>query len=826
MFTLHIEITEQNFDILFSQPVRLCLPVEDKTGLALLSTWLVSGGLLRPEEAARLAGVSVPIILARCAEYQATRSSLSLVDRRHFNPGQQTAYRMEAYRSAAVSRWTLNLLTGESNSGRHLAVQLEEAVDDRTIDRFLNGNGLRQAEAAGLRQEVEAYLRQLQQAAYWAGGRREPLVGVYDAPPETGWEVATEATATTALSTAHLVINGAYETLERLNVPDEGVTSNCRFWHALLTFLAVSDGDRLSRVRRFAWERVRGLLGGRKGLSASFLRGRLRRVADAARDESVTVSRGAEQAETISRLQDYQEEAIAQRVRRRSVQARAVWLDDLVNSVSRRERIARAWHGTKHWAVKAFRRHIVRDVETKHAVTCPLSRSNITPLAVLRQVESLINGGLSRVEPLRRLGRIITDRWWSTKECLSHAEGEGTGLVAWGKETQSVRAALGALGPVDEQWEPVGASQGQEEEVIGWLLDTEAAPYQLPQSVRFIAFETADGRRLGFFAPGVSREEVPALTLLEELHGRSWVESLLKELNRRLQLPNFGGGAARPVVEEPGLPGLSAPQALRKLFRQRSQARGRQRRAQEKLAAMEAELTRRTEQSGEAPAPGELSLLSQAELKGLCRRYQGQIERAQAQLWELEALIAWYEGRACLISLDPTYELDLSPEVILTQLKLDIHTAHQTLLEEFIEQALQPVLWEEAQRQAEARQRGGARSTARGREEKPLSTDVKELYETKVTNLQRETILHQLLHQEGYFLYHPQERVMISVAYPFREQRMQAAYERYCVILNRKQVRVPIDRDEKWLLLFTWAERGPPPSGDSNDAPIPSKNHL
>lgn len=467
MSTLRIEITEQNFDILFSQPFRLSLPQEDKTGLVCLSTWLVAGGLLTPEEAAQVAGVSVTIILARCAEYQATRSSLSLVDRRHFNPGQQTAYRMEAHQSAAVSQWTLNLLTGESNSGRHLAVQMEGVVDDRTIDRFLNRSGLRHAEAAGLRQEVEAYLRQLQQAAYWAGVRWEPLAGVYDTPPEMGWEVATEAAVTAALTTVHLTLNGAYAALERLDVPDEGVTSNRRFWHTLLTFLAVSGGGRLSHVRRFTWERVRGLLAGRKGLSASFLRGRLRRVADAARDETVIVSRGEGATETISRLQDYQEESIAQRVRRGLVQARAVWLDDLVNGVSRRERIARAWHGTKHWAVKAFRRHIVRDVETKHAVTCPLSRSNITPLAVLWQVGSLINGGLSRVEPLRRLGRVITDRWWSNRECLSHADGEGPGLVAWGKETKSVRAALDALGPVDEQWKPVRVSQEQEEEVIG-----------------------------------------------------------------------------------------------------------------------------------------------------------------------------------------------------------------------------------------------------------------------------------------------------------------------------------------------------------------------
>lgn len=826
MSTLCIEFSERHLNILFPQTVCLSLPLEDETGLVCLSTWLVSYGLLTSEEAAQLTGVSPQTIATRCADYQATHSSLTLVDRRHFNPGQQTAYRVEAHQCAVVSQWTLNLLTGESNSGRHLAAQLEEAVDDRTLDRFLNRSGLRQAEATGLRQEVEAHLRQVQQIAYWAGVRREPLAGVYDTPPKDGWEVAAEAEATAALATAHLVSNGSYAALERLAVPDQGVTSHRRFWHTLLIFLAVSDGDRLSRVRRFAWERVRGLLGGRKGPSASFLRGRLRQVADAARDETVTVSRRGEHVETLSRLQDYQEEAIAQRVRQGLVKARAVWLDDLVNGVFRRENISRAWHGTKHWAVKAFRRHLVRDVETKHAITCPLSRSDVTPLTVLQQVSELINGGLSRVEPLHRLGRVIADRWWSNKECLSYAAGEGPGLVTWGKETPSVRAALDALGPRDERWEPVRASQQEEAEVVGWLLDTQVASYGLSEAVRFIAFETAAGRRLGLFAPGIAQEEVTALTLLEELHGRSWVESLLKELNRRLQLPNFGGGAAQPIVEEPGFPDLSAPEALQKLFRQRSQVRGRQRRAQEKLAATEAELARRVEPSERVSAPGDLALLSKPELKGLKRRYQSQIERAQTRLWQLEALIAWYEGRACLIPPDPQYTLDLSQEAILTQLKLDIHTAHQTLLEEFIEQALKPVLWEEAQHQAEARQRRDARSLARGREGKPLSTDVKELYETKVANLQRETILHQLLHQRGYFLYHPQEQVILSVAYPFRERRMQAAYERYCVILNQKRIQVPIDREEEWLLLFTWTDQKPPSSRDSNDAPMPPNNHL
>ena len=212
--------------------------------------------------------------------------------------------------------------------------------------------------------------------------------------PEVGWVVAPEAQATAALATGHLVHNGAYAALDKLDVADEGQTSNRRFWHGMLTFLAGSGGGRLSHAQRFDWESVRGLFGGHNGLSASFLRDRLHQVADAAGDETVTVARGEGQVETISRLQDYQEESIAQRVRRGLVKARAVWLDDLVNGVCRREKIARAWHGTKHWAVKAFRRHVVRDVETKQVVTCPLSCSDVKPVAVLQKVAELINNGL------------------------------------------------------------------------------------------------------------------------------------------------------------------------------------------------------------------------------------------------------------------------------------------------------------------------------------------------------------------------------------------------------------------------------------------------
>jgi hypothetical protein len=657
-------------------------------------------------------------------------------------------------------------------------------------------------------------------------------VGVCDVTPEEGWDVALEAEATAALTTGHLVHKGAYAALERLNVPEEGKTTNRRFWHGMLTFLAGSGGGRLSHAERFDWESVRGLFGGRKGFSASFLRARLHQIADAARDETVTADRGEGQVETISRLQDYQEESIAQRVRRGLVKARTVWLDDLVNGVCRGEKIARAWHGTKHWAVKAFRRHVVRDVETKHVVTCPLSGSDVKPVAVFQKVAELINNGLNRVEPLQCLGRIIADRWWSNKECLQQADDKGPGLVTWGKETKSVREALEALGAVDERWAPIYASQEEDAEIVGWLLDTEARPYKLQESVRFIAFEPSAGHsdgsrlRLGFFASGVCGEDADAESLLTELRGRPWVESLIKDLSRRLQLPNFGGGHARKIVPEPGFPNLTTEEALQKLARQKSQTSGRQRRDKERLAVVQAELAQREGTGEETLSADRLTKLGKSELKGLRRRYQKRIARAQSRQWKIASLIACYEDRACWINPDPEYELDLSQEAILTQLKLDIHTAHQTLLDEFIERALKPVLWEEAQRQAEDRRQRQARSTAKGREGELLSTDVKELYEIKVVNLQRERILHQLLHQRGYYLYHAQRRIIISVAYPFQNQRLQAAYERYCTIINQKQVRVPIDRDEEWLLLFTWNERGPPLPRDSNDALSPLKNHM
>ena len=199
-------------------------------------------------------------------------------------------------------------------------------------------------------------------------------------------------------------------------------------------------------------------------------------------------------------------------------------------------------------------------------------------------------------------------------------------------------------------------------------------------------------------------------------------------------------------------------------------------------------------------------------MRSLAKRLQGQIERAKAKLQHLRALIAWGKGEGSAPERKPEYELDLTREAILTQLKLDVFTAYETLVEEFIELALKPVLREEAERQAAERRRLDKRSTARSREGEPLCTDVETLYQTKVANLERETILKRLLNQPGRHLYHPGEKILVTVAQRFPSRRMQAAYERYCFILNQKQIRVPIDEDEEWLLLFTYEK--PPPASD------------
>jgi len=454
-------------------------------------------------------------------------------------------------------------------------------------------------------------------------------------------------------------------------------------------------------------------------------------------------------------------------------------------------------------------------VETGQAVTCPLSPSDVTPLAVLQQVVDIINGGLDRAGAAYRLARVSVDRWWSVASVLIYCLDENLGFLCWTKAVKSVVEALEAIDEEDPNWkeikkEVVDPDSGQvKEEVVGYRLETELTVYELPKPVRVLVDWDGEpgGHKMARLAVGVTETTLGTEAVCDELRFRQRVEILIKLLHRRLQLSNFGGGEAVARPDERVCP--SDEETLKKLETERRKTNTRLHNVQARLEQVEAELEHLT--SDEQHQPRNSLGLGVQDLRSLAQRLQGQIERASAKLQELDALIAWGKGQGPVPERETVYELDLTREAILTQLKLDVFSAYETLVNEFVELALKPVLWEEAERQAAERRRRDKRSTVKGREGEPLCTDVEVLYQIKIANLEPETILERLLNQPGRYLYHPGEHILITVAQPFPDRRMQAAYERYCFILNRKQIRVPVDQDEEWLLLFTYEK---PPSSD------------
>lgn len=779
---------------------------DDTTGLTLFLTWQVEAGLVSAEEAAQLLGVTPRTVRERCATYADTADSADLVDRRHFNPGQQTDYRMATHRPALVAQWTRNLVSDHSTRGRHLAEQLGDVVDDRTVDRHLDEMGLRAAEAAGLRAEIQATIAERERAAYWAGVHRQPLAGVCDPPPtDAGWAHQVSRQATTALATAHLARNGAYASLKGLVADRCGEWS---LWHALLTVVLVTGGAPLNWLRHLEWAPLVGLLGGRVGPSLSHLRAWLTRVTEGAR-QPVEVTRSDGQVETLTGLQDYQERAVAERVQRGLVRAESIRLDCYINAVFRREHIARAWHGTRHWACKAFRRNIAQDTQTGHAVTCPLSASNVKPLDVLKQVQAIINGGLDRVRPGVKLRQVVADRWWSVQGVVRYVLADGLQLLCWARSVKSTLTALAQVDEADPAWQPVtrrvtDPTTGQGvEAIVGYRLETELQVYGLDQPVRaLVDWDGQPGsRKRARLAIGLAPTELTAEAVGDQLRYRQRVEILLKQLLRRADWSHFGGGPAvvQPVDESP----LSAEERKR-VDKHRKQVLTRQAHAQARLTEVEAELERLT--AGETGARSGVLGLSLPDLRSLVNRLSAQVRRAGETLVKLNTQLA--QDHVPQTETAPRAELDLTQESLLTQLKLDVFTAQETLVNEFIEVALKPVLREEAERQAAERQRRDKRSQSQQHPGAPLSTDVECLFQTKVANLERETILKTLLTQGGRFLWHAEKRILISVAHRFADRRMQAAYERYCVFLNQLQVRVPMDDGPEWRLLFTYEELG------------------
>jgi len=780
---------------------------DDREGLKVITTCLVDRQIISVEEAAVVQGVTPRTVEAYVATYARTGGSVDLMDRRHFGPGQQVDYRMEAHKPELIRHATLNLVRREENSERGLATQLGHIVDDRTVGRHLHRIGWRAAEKAGLAEEVAAYVDAERRQAYWAGVEGKPLKDVLDDSSPREWQTPERGLVGAAFGVAHLAFNGAYESLKRLVAEPLSVLSQwspLRVWHILLVYLMVNGGERLSQVKYFAWHQVRGLLSGCGGLSATSLRSWLVAVARHAK-EKVTVHRSDGREESITRLRDYLEEAVAQRVRSGLIEGWAIYLDDYVNAIFRREPIARTKHGTRYGICKAFRRHMAQDVDTGHAVTCPLGPSNITPLAVVQRVVELINGGLDRVIPGWQLELVIADRWWSVKTVICWALGEGLKLLTWGKNIKAIQDALGGVSEAKLKEHPVTVEVQDEatgemvEQVVGYRLDTELSIYDLEQPVRCVVEwdGKTESKKHVRLVIGVERDEMSEDEVVDGLRFRQRVEILLKQMQRRVNLSAFGGGKAHLRSSEIEKPDEEERQ---KILKNRRQVATRRANDQARLKEVKRELEQLHE--GEAPTNGlELGI---RDLNKLAKDLKRRIQRSKARLEELGNLLSWADGKAPRPEEKPVAKLNLTRDSILTQLKLEVFTAQETLLDDFIEHALKPVLQEEAERQAAERRRRDALSTAKGRKGEPLSTDVEELYQTKLNNLERETILKRLLNQQGEFVRHKTKRIILVVFDRFEDRRIQAAYERYCVILNQRDIRVPMDSGEPWRLLFTY----------------------
>ncbi|MFQ5859858.1 MAG: hypothetical protein ACE5LU_30045, partial [Anaerolineae bacterium] len=467
--------------------------------------------------------------------------------------------------------------------------------------------------------------------------------------------------------------------------------------------------------------------------------------------------------------------------------------------------IVRAKHGIRRVNAKAFRRHLAQDVDTGHAVTCPLGPSDVTSLAVLQRVVALINGGLDRVCPGQKLKLVIADRWWSTKKVVRWVLTAGLKLLVWGKSVKTILDALAGVCEAELKEHPVAAvvqdeAIGQEEEqVIGYRLDTELSIYELETPVRGVVEwdGTPDSEKQVRLAIGIEQDQMDTEAVVDGLRFRQRVEILLKQLQRRVNWSAFGGGEAHV---RPSTPKAPDEQDRQRWLKNRRQVATRRANNKAKLREVEQEV----EQLRNGVAPTNGLKLGIRDLKMLAKDLKRRIRRATARLEELDNLLNWVEAGGPPPEEEPVADLDLTREAILTQLKLDVFTAQETLVDDFIELALKPVLREEAEQQAAERRRQDKRSTAKGREGEPLSTDVEELYQIKLANLERETILKRLLNQRGEFVRHKTKRIILMVADRFEDRRTQAAYERYCVILNQRDIRVPMDDGEPWRLLFTY----------------------
>ncbi len=88
---LMLQPRDVNGHVWFTLDGQRIIPLRDGDieGRRMLTTWLVDSKVISVEEAAVVQGVTPRTVEAYRATYAETGNSADLIDRRHFNPGQQ-----------------------------------------------------------------------------------------------------------------------------------------------------------------------------------------------------------------------------------------------------------------------------------------------------------------------------------------------------------------------------------------------------------------------------------------------------------------------------------------------------------------------------------------------------------------------------------------------------------------------------------------------------------------------------------------------------------------------------------------------------------------
>ncbi len=130
----------------------------DEVGQRLLMIWPAAGGEISEAELGKQLGVREQTAREYVKSYRESGSSLAVIDGWYFNGGQQVTYRLEEHKGEVVQECVLRLLKDKPFNGRQLKQGLGEVLGDRTLDRYLDKSGFRQAEKDGLRERIGEYI--------------------------------------------------------------------------------------------------------------------------------------------------------------------------------------------------------------------------------------------------------------------------------------------------------------------------------------------------------------------------------------------------------------------------------------------------------------------------------------------------------------------------------------------------------------------------------------------------------------------------------------------------------------------------------------------